>query len=262
MVLHIRHLHRRRGCHVVCLRNHRCYRSRHPDALPVATVNSDRTHCCDRHLHRLTLHHWLWHTLLLRHALWTTGIAIHATILVEHLWHWRSWHRELWCSKTRSSELRHRHLPWSPILTLPLKRHRLLIWHRRIRLIRRLDRWSQWRDHGSRHTTRWTKGCVWGKQRTWWKPRRRIQQAREDRVVARHRPTGIMAQSALLISQVAVAQPVINTTAETIRIGAIARSVAVVDVAVAPTADTSGAIAAATEEPVERIKNRNVSIGV
>lgn len=80
---------------------------------------------------------------------------------------------------------------------------------------------------------------------------------REDRMVAGDRTPGIMSQRSLLIPQVAIAEPVINAAADAIRIGTIAVTVTRVRVAI-----VAAVVAAATaEQPVKRIKDRNVDAG-
>ena len=66
-----------------------------------------------------------------------------------------------------------------------------------------------------------------------------------------------MSQGSLLISQITIAEPVVNTAADTVWIRSVAISASVVNVSVTATATVR--VATAAEQPVERVKDRNVN---
>jgi hypothetical protein len=70
-----------------------------------------------------------------------------------------------------------------------------------------------------------------------------------------------MSQCAFLISKVSIAQPVIDTATDTVWIGTISVTVAVVDIAIAAATGSSIAISATAKEPIEWIQNRDVDTG-
>jgi len=73
---------------------------------------------------------------------------------------------------------------------------------------------------------------------------------REYRLIARDRTTGIMPQSSLLIPKIAITEPVINASPDSVGIGTVVRI------------SITAMATAAAEEPVKRFKDGYVDAGI